>query len=477
MITVFTWPLIVRNLITILFVLCVLLQTLAIIMSFYRYPRSQRRTFETLLELAVLLQVFIGSLIHGQAMQGFLFGMIPQTGYVASRIVIFIVIILLAITVIVLTRKPWPLLAIGLTSLTVPLAEQLAGGIFAYLFVSAIVFWLVRSVVIALSRFKVIKNGISVLSIKNAIDSLHTGILFNEPDGHILLYNTQMQRLITIITGEVHRNISVFNGLISSGEVMPGCKKTELGGQSVVLLPDASAWMFTKTEIQINNRAYTQITATDITQRWKLTAELNRQHDELTLKGENINEMIANLHILSREQETQKAKMRAHDILGERLTLLLRTIRNEQTLDYDLLRSLTRGFMDELKSGQAAPVPQDELDNLRQVFKSIGVTIALDGHLPEDAIGLLFTDIIREGASNSVKHGFATEVSVQISTSEDVCRLTITDNGRSVSDTYSEGGGIRGIRNKLKPYGGELTVASYPGFILSIILPGGDTHI
>ena len=474
MITLFTWPLIVINLITILFILCVLLQTLAIIMSFYRYPRSQRWTFETLLEVAVLLQVFVGSLIHGQAMQGFLFGMIPQTGHDASRIIIFIVIVLLATIVMMLSRKPWSLLAIGLTSLTIPLAEQLTGGIFAYLFASATVFWLVRSIIITLSRYKIIKNGISALSIKNAIDSLYTGILFSDPDGHILLFNTQMQRLMALITGQVHRNASAFDGLITSGEIKPSCKKAELEGQSVVLLPDDSAWMFIKTKIQIKNKAYTQIAATDITERWKLIAELNRQYDELTLKGEKINALIANLHILCRERELQSAKQRAHDILGGRLTLLLHAMRNNQAFDPGMLRTQLQGLMDDLKSGQGSASVRDKFESLRQSFEIICVEIRLDGKLPEDDInGYIMVEIIGEGVANAVRHGYATMVSVQIRHSNDGWYLEITDNGHPPAHPIIEGSGISGIRGKIAPYGGTLKVSTTPCFVLTVDLPGG----
>ena len=134
--------------------------------------------------------------------------------------------------------------------------------------------------------------------------------------------------------------------------------------------------------------------------------------------------------------------------------------------------------MDELKTDQSVPVPQVEFDGLRRMFGSIGVTIALDGELPDDSeTGLLFTDIIREGVSNAVKHGFATEVSVTIRMSEGMYRLMITDNGRSVKETFTEGGGFGGIRRKLEPYGGVLTVTYDPRFTLGVTIPGGGVVV
>ena len=52
-------------------------------------------------------------------------------------------------------------------------------------------------------------------------------------------------------------------------------------------------------------------------------------------KSNELKKTIANLHILSKEWEIENAKMRAHDSLGQRLTVLIRTIQNKHNLDYD----------------------------------------------------------------------------------------------------------------------------------------------
>jgi len=477
----YTWTLPNLIPITFLIALCILAQTPAMVISWYRRNRSRLNLFENLLELFVLVQVFILALMHGQVLGNYDIGLIAPIGYGGlsyAAVAAALFIILFSCIITILTKKAWPLLAVAISCLTFPAIEAIAGNMYAWFYISALFFWLFRGICMCVLRYREIRTNLSAFSVKNAIDSLNTGVIFSEPDGQTLLYNVQMQQLMTLITGKVQRNVKRFYDLISSGEIQPDCKKAELEGQSVILLPDGSAWMFTKTILTIKKKEYTQITATDITERWKLTAELQRQNDELAQKGEELTAMIDNLHILSREQETQKVKMRAHDILGEKLTLLLRSIRNEQSLDYDLLRSLAQGLMDELKTDDSAPVPQDELDSLRRVFERIGVIIALDGELPEDsAKGRLFVDIIKEGTTNAVRHGFATTVSVQIGFSENAYRLIITDNGRSVSDEFAEGGGIGGIRKKLMPFGGVLTVASSPAFVLTIVLPGGDASV
>ena len=478
MIEFYTWIFPVRLLITVLFAFCVTAQTISIFLNYFRHPRNLSRFFENLLELVILGQILLCSLMHGQTEYGYEMSLIPSAGYTGLRVICFILIFLLAGIVIVQSRKPRSLLVIAASCLTLPAVEKITGQteikIFAYLFITASLFWFVRSVYSCILLYREISTSISAFSIKSAIDSLHTGIIFGEPDGFILLSNAQMRRLMKIISGRVYRNGNYFYGLLSSEKIEPGCRKTEFENQIVCLLPDGSAWMFSRTELIIGKKEYIQLTATDITERWKLTEQLQIQNNRLNQRSAELKETIANLYILSRERETQKAKIRAHDVLSKRLTLLLRTVRSEHTLDYGLLRSMSQGLIDELKTGESELSPEDELDGLRQVFGTIGVEIQIDGNLPEDSIkGRLFADIIKEAVTNAVRHGFATKIYVNLDCQEGACRLKITDNGKTNPGEIVEGGGIGGMRMKILPHNGELNVVSYPDFILSVDLLGG----
>ncbi len=469
----YLWPRSLCYFVTLMIALCFLLQTLTTLASFYRHPRSRGRIFETLLELFVLCYVFVCSLLHGEAMQAHDMGLFAPSGYGGLRLASFIAVALFAIIVVAETGKPKDLAAIAAAILTLPIFERLTGNMFAYLYVIAILFWLIRSILTGLPRYREIKSNLSALSIKNAMDSLNTGVMFCESSGFIVLCNKRMQRLMAVITG-AKRNGEQFIRLLLAGEINPDCKIIWFEGQNACLLPDGSAWLFTTTELTIKKRRYSQLTATDITERWNLTAELQSQNEELTRRRKELIETLDDLQALSRERETQRARIHAHDILGKRLTLLLRAIRSEPTPDYDLLRSLTTGLMEEL---QAEPThsPKDDMDILKQTFESIGVEILFDGDLPRDKKkGKLLIDISKEAVTNAVRHGFATKVYITMGGSEGSLRMRIADNGQIPVGTINEGGGISGMRNRLEAFGGVLNVAAQPGFTLTIDVPEGD---
>ena len=473
----YSWPQAPLLLLSAIFVLCALSQTVAAVMSFYRRAHGRGWLAECLLELAVLAQVFACSLLHGQAINFYeLF--IPPTGYGSARVAVFAMVVLLAVIVTLQTRQPSPLLNVLVAGLTLPISETAAGFAFAYLFVFAVIFWVARSFCVCRIRYREIRENPSVLSVKSAMDSLRTGIMFFEDDGFIVLSNTQMQRLMVAITGEIRRNGRHFHKLLMDGEIEPGCRTTMFEGHNVCLLPDGSVWMFTTGEISVKGKKYTQVTATNISERWKLTAELQAQNEELAQRQRELDEEIANLHILSHERETQRARMRAHSVLGERLALLLHAIRGEQALSHDFLRSMSQGLLDEIKAAQDAPCPQDSLDSLKQEFETIGVEILATGELPvDDETAGLFVDIIREATTNAVRHGFATQVEILMDVSESGSKLAITDNGKTPKDDIRDGSGIQEMREKIKHIGGTLTIAAHPRFVIAVEIPGGQKDV
>ena len=468
----YAWPQAILYVITLLIALCVLFQTLATVLSFYRHRSGYSLLFEEFLELFILIQIIGCSLLHGQIMQTHDMLLIAPTGYGDLRIASFIVIAVLALIILVTARKYLPLLVIAAAGLTLPMIETLTVRMFAYLYLAVMLFWFLRSIFVSMKLYKEITSSISALSVKNAIDSLRAGVMFCEDNGFIILANGQMQQLMIAMTGRVQRNGRRFQRLVTEGEIEPNCSITRFEGYRVCLLPDNSAWMFTSDDLLIGSKKYTQITATDISERWRLTEEMQFQNEELLQRQKELNEVLENIHILSRELETQKAKMRAHDILGTRLTLLLRALQRNQPMDDALLKSLSQGFLEELKADRRLSAPQDEIDILKQEFGAIGVEVLFDGELPTDLEkGKLFADISKEAVTNAVRHGFATKINISVTTAEGSSRIQITDNGQLSSKGIKEGGGLGGMRVKLKPFRGTLAITMEPGFTLTVDLP------
>ncbi len=475
MLELFTVPAAMLIFITFILGICALSQTLAIVLNFYRHNQTIGRVFENLFEISILGEILTFSLLHGEVVNGYSNGIVVSVGYENIRIAVFLIILILGLVVCLLNRTLLPLNVIIVSAISMPAMEDIIGYALPWLFVAVLLFFLVRSITICVSNLIAIKKSISALSIIHAIDTLHTGVLFCESDGYTVLLNHQMQRLMLLITGEVFRDAVKFYNLLISDKYKSSYEKVQLEGQAVYLLPDETAWMFTKTDIPILRKNYIHISATDVSENWALTAKLKLQDQELRKKSNELKNTISNLHVLSKEKEIENARMRAHDILGQRLTVLLRMIQVEDNLDYDLLTSLSKGLLDELKAEHNETSAFDELKSIQHIFASIGVDINFKGQLPNDEEqACLFVDIIGEGSTNAVRHGFATQVNIECKKIEDSYNLLITNNGHTTTDPIIPGSGLKVMRKKVAAQGGNLNIIHHPQFTLSVILPGGD---
>ena len=475
MLEFYRWHELPRLLLTLLNAVVVLLQALTVVVSFSRRRTGKIWFLENFLECAILLHLMVLSLLHGQIVHNAATGLIAPTSYGLLRILATLVVFIFSLWVFSSTKRAMALWAGCFAILTLPQTEDLFSHLFPIAFLIAIICLGVRAAHVAYVRAGLIRTGLSALSIKNTIDQLHSGILFSEPDGFILLTNVRMQQLMKTITGEVMRDGAAFYRALLHGELCGGCERTWSEGQIVFRLPDQTVWVFNSSELKYKNKQYAQLVATDITQRWSLTDRLRKQEDALIEKGRELSEAIEDLSFLIREQETEKAKRRAHDVLGQRLSFLLRTIRSGDQLDYGLLRSLSEGLLDDMKEEDANASPSEELRDLRKTLGAIGVTLDVSGALPVNAEhAAVLIKIIREAMTNAVRHGFATVISVDMVDQGAWHYLTVTNNGQLPNRPIVEGGGISGMRQRLKAYDGTLEVWYDTQFVLRVGLPGGS---
>lgn len=478
MLEFYRWHELSRLVLTFFIALTVLLQALNVVISVSRRRGGIKRGLENMLEGWVLCHLLVLSLLHGEIVQTWSIGMIVPTGYFTLRVIAWGLVFFSSAVVAGLSKKFMPLYVGLAASLTLPWLEALTGGVFPYLFFSAILIFLVRGVHIIIRRNRETRTSLSALSIKNTIDHLHTGVLFSDKDGFILLSNARMQGLMKTIAGEIMRNGEAFYQLLLGGTLCEGCVRMRSEGGIVCLTPDQSAWLFKTAVLPYKKKNFIQLTATDVTRRWELTDRLRKQEDELTLIGQALSEAVEESYQLIRHRETERAKRRAHDVLGQRLSFILRTIRSGATVDKALLHSLSEGLLEELKKEKDAPTPKDELNSLSQALASIGVAFDFVGDLPDAQEGAkLMMNIIREAVTNAVRHGFATVITATVEEDDKGHLLAVTNDGQLPARPITERGGLTGMKKRLEPYGGTLMIELDPCFTLKARLPKGSRNV
>ena len=118
------------------------------------------------------------------------------------------------------------------------------------------------------------------------------------------------------------------------------------------------------------------------------------------------------------------------------------------------------------------PEGKDELAALASAFTLAGTNIHLEGTLPENpSSASAIVGIIREAATNALKHGSAKNVYVRITTTSSETNLTIFDDGSGAASTIADGCGIPQMRRAAEILGGTFGVNALAPFTVSATIP------
>ena len=455
-------------------IIVTIIQSCVLILSRRRLISDRVQKAENLAEFFVLAHIFVLSLMMSRTYYGFTVGLLVSQGYTAVRWALSAAITASAAAVSVKSRSHRLLSAAAASVFTLPYIESAAGRYFPEIYIASAAFWGLRGLYLCYIRMRELKNSISSMSVKEAMDSLLSGLMFCRSDGSVLLINRRMQKLMSVLTGRVQRDANHFLDLLAGGQVLEGCEKAELDGHAVYRLPDKSAWIFAVMTVTAKNKQYRQISASEVTAQWDSTIQLREQNSMLEQKSGELKNTIENLKTISREEEALRAKSHIHDVLGQRVALLLRMLRENGSPDMTVLNSFENGLADILRIPEGEPDFQRDLQSLSEVFRNIGVSILFCGTVPDTPYSeKLFMEIITEAATNAVRHSFSTEVRIDCCQDEKNWFLSISDNGISAGGEISEGGGLSGIRRKIQQAEGTLSIRTEPDFALGISLPKG----
>ena len=275
-----------------------------------------------------------------------------------------------------------------------------------------------------------------------------------------------MQRLLSALSLTAVRDAREILRLLQSGSLPDGIERLPIKEGVTIKLADGAVWQFAQGAIAINGKHYMELYALDITSHWNLTAQFAMKKTALNAHKLHLLEMLGNIEESRYQKELQEQKTRVHDVLGQRIAMLQRALREEHMPAVDLLISDIDRLMQELRSAETAP-PEHVFANLDAIFREIGVDLCLEGSLPKRIdIACCMNAVIRESVTNAVRHGFASKVKARCEKTAEGWNLTITNDGRK-PERLIEGGGIAGMRKRVEALGGTLCISIEPQFTVA----------
>ncbi|WP_306327366.1 sensor histidine kinase [Streptomyces venezuelae] len=188
------------------------------------------------------------------------------------------------------------------------------------------------------------------------------------------------------------------------------------------------------------------------------------------------------------EKERLRFSRDLHDLLGHTLSVIVvksEVVRRLAPRDLDAalaqvadIESVGRQALTEIReavTGYREGSLATELDRARDALSSAGIepVVRRSGPLLEPQTEALLSWVVRESATNAVRHSGAAHCEITLSATADRVRLTVTDDGRGAASTGTPGSGLRGLRERVAAAGGTLDSGPAPrgGFRVTAELP------
>lgn len=317
--------------------------------------------------------------------------------------------------------------------------------------VIGVVYLFAKSLTILLNSLTKLKSNINYYSLKEALDGLKTAVMF-ESEFNVVYENLAMKILLEKLNIKQNQ---------SSLEIWQSIKSREnskiVDEQNILVFLDKKVYSFSMIK-----QSKTQIYAFDITKEYLTTTEIENKQKELKIKQTEILQMIENLDEIERQREVLSLKSKLHDIIGQRLFILhhILDVVDEKNFDLNNVKSLLKTMLDEIDNEDISEA-QNLQNSIVTAFEMIGFNIEISGEIPKETPkAKALVKIIRECATNAIRHANATKLFVNILDH----KIEISDNGKFDNTTIMEGTGIKGMRLNAETLGGELNILTQNGF-------------
>ena len=296
------------------------------------------------------------------------------------------------------------------------------------------------------------KKHISPVSIKESADSLPAGICFYEQSGLVRLINTEMNQLCVLASGKALLDGASFWRKISQGEIEENCLPLQTGEKPIIEYEGGKVVSFKRYQHEIDDKTVYEIVATNVTERYRLTKELEQKLDELKAVNKRLVAYGDNVALLTKEKELLAAKIRIHDDMGK---LLLATKRRlAEPLNETEQKQMICFWQAEIAALKSTR-PRTKKDNLQVIkdaAKLVGVTVEFRGEKPKaDTVNeKILIAAMHECLTNTVSHANGKTMTVTVSDKNGKYTIEITNDGEKPKGEIIEGGGVRLVTSVVK---------------------------
>lgn len=308
-------------------------------------------------------------------------------------------------------------------------------------------------------------------AVKEAMDQLPVAICIFTTDGLPVLCNMKMYSLAYDLLGKDLQLMSELRACLETPN--ESIKRVYLGEEPAFLLLDQSVWHFSRIDMKDQSgKEYIQMIGSDVTSLYRLQNELDQRNDELQEMLQKIQNISENIADIVRSKEILSAKERVHGKMGSSL-LVAKSYLSEspEVRNKAQFLEIWKETLDSLRNEMEEDEGNSAFEEMIQIAKGIGVSIHIDGVLPEDErLYEIITCGLREMLTNVVRHAAGHHLYLAITYDRECMQAVYTNDGIAPEREIVEGGGLSMLRRKIEQNNGIMNIQSVPNFSLTIIM-------
>ena len=418
-------------------------------------------TYEVLLIFHLLLACFVANSAHfnfGRILFRLRMFLIDIEPLMWTNAVILVLGIILAIR----QRKPIMVPELCILLLSTPPLIFLAGRFSWLLLFADLAFFLFRvsaSVALDLDRAR---NNITTLSIAEALKKMPEGIYISTKRRILFMNDSMRDKLVALgVGGHLMENVNVWEKISAFAKNEP----RKVWQPCFVDASNNKTLMFSRDERMCGKRLTEQIVAVDVSEVVKLNEEIDATNEELLQVNVQLSKELKGLEEACKQEAAFQMHKRVHDEIGQRLSILHRWLEeaNVEDVSQEQIVTLMQDITANLRAKQVEP--EDELAFVVSAFSQAGVAIAIDGDGPSCN---LLPEILREAATNALKHGHAKKVWVNIREEKNAKTITISNDGEGAKVMPEFGTGLRAMKKRVEDAGGTFEISGIDPFTIVV---------
>lgn len=322
------------------------------------------------------------------------------------------------------------------------------------------------------SIFRFEKSSISAMSVKEAMDSLPTGILCYAPEARVLLTNRTMQDFCRKAIGTELTDGADFVRVLHEGALLPEHKQESIGDGSVFCLADGSVWKLSEGEVLYEGHTVQVAFLSEITEVYRKTEELKELEHKVEKLGSELQKVNREIVSLTSEREMLYAKVKIHDEFGSNLLSIKHflTYGGTEKEKAELAKALRENIA--FLKNDTTPNTQDEYELLLSMAMRLGLEMVIKGNLPQtERNKAIMATAIHECMTNTLRHAHGDRICIEITEDAQSISAIFTNNGKAPEGEIRERGGLASLRELVVQAGGSMTVKILPAFSITIHLP------